>query len=366
MLDDQETKTVASAVAESIYDWARSAGALATGGQTMVTTGDALLSRLGIEETTKLAFVEQTLKKLRIVALTADDAAGVVGVFVKNQVTPAVAKRLPRSVHGNVIHYIGHTVIDQMPPVIPHASVFGSPRFAVVNGRFTCGSSITVAPIFGAGTLGALLRLPDGTLCGLSNNHVTGDCNHTQKDMYVLCPSPLDADPSLLPPTAIGRHHALIPLGSGDPGQVAKQEVDAAIFRIENPDLVTSWQGQSLYDTPSMTAPLAAMMKVKKFGRTTGLTEGQVTGLVVTPLEMPYQSMNFRSKVHYTGIWAVRSTGLDFFSDHGDSGSLVVTEDGTKAVGLLFGGSGPVGFIMPIETVLAAFGGATLVNGHNL
>lgn len=366
MLDSQTAKTVASTVAEAIYEWAKAEGALATGNLAGTAAGSDLLARLGLERTQKLNFAEPTLKRLRIIALTADDNAGVVGVLVKNQMTPAAAKKLPALVDGISVKYIGHTVIEQMPPAVPHASPLGGPRFAVVNNRFACGSSITAAPIPSAGTLGALVRLSDGTLCGLSNNHVTGDCNHTQMDMYVLCPSPIDADPSLPPPTAIGRHHALIPLRSGDPGQVAKQEVDAAIFRIEDPGLVTSWQGQSAYDTPAATAPLAAMMKVKKIGRTTGLTTGRVIGPVLTPLELPYQAQHFRSKVHFTGVWAVQSAGADAFSEPGDSGSLVVTEDGSRAVGLLFGGSGPVGMIMPIDKVLAAFGGASLVSGLNV
>jgi hypothetical protein len=319
-----------------------------------------------LERTQKLDMAEATLKRLRIIAITGDDNAKLVGVLVRNQVTPTAQRRLPATVGDVSIRYIGHTVIEQMPPLVPHASPISGPRFAVVNGRFACGSSITAAPIPSAGTLGALLRLTDGTLCGLSNNHVTGDCNHTQKNMYVLCPSPIDADPSLPPPTAIGRHHALVQLRSGDPGQVARQEVDAAIFRIENPDLVTSWQGQSIYDTPVTTAPLIGGMKVKKLGRTTGVTTGRVVGPVLTPLEVPYQSPNFRSKVHFTGVWSVQSIGGDPFSEAGDSGSLVVTDDGKHAVGLLFGGSGPVGMIMPIDKVLDAFGGASLVGGHNL
>lgn len=359
------TKT-ATAIANAIFEWAKAAGALATGNQASATGNVDLLTYLGLEGSEKLAMSGSTLKKLHVIALTADDETRTVGVLLKNQVTPTAQKRLPASIEGILIRYIGQTVIEPMPPVVPHASPLAGPRFSVVNGRFACGSSITAAPIPSAGTLGALLRLPDGTFCGLSNNHVTGDCNHTKKDMYVLCPSPIDADPALPPPTAIGRHHSLIQLRSGDPGQVAKQELDAAIFGIEKPDLVSSWQGQSLYDTPSSIAPLVSGIKVKKFGRTTGLTTGRVIGPVLTPLELPYQSPNFRSKVHFTGVWFVQSLGIDPFSDHGDSGSLVVTEDGTQAVGLLFGGSGPVAMIMPIGKVLDAFGGASLVSGHNL
>jgi hypothetical protein len=366
MPDSQTDTKSATWVANAIYDWAKGAGALALAGQMSGGSDTDLFTRLGIDRPQKLVVTEGTLKRLKIIAITGDDKAGAVAVLVRTQVSPTAQKRLPTSLDGITIKYIGQTVIDPMPPTVPLTSQIGGPRFSVVNGRFTCGSSITAAPIASAGTLGALVRLPDGTLCGLSNNHVTGDCNHTQVDMYVLCPSPIDADPKLPPPTAIGRHHRLVQLRSGDPAQVAKQEVDAAIFRIEKPEMVTSWQGESAYDTPTSIIPLIAGMKVKKFGRTTGETRGQVLGPVLTPIDIPYRAANFQSKVHFTGIWAVRGSGGDPFSEHGDSGALVVTEDGLNAVGLLFAGAGPVAFIMSIDKVLSAFDGAMLVGGHNL
>ena len=366
MPESQTASTSATWVANAIYEWAKGAGALAVAGQVSGGGDIDLFARLGIERPQKLIATEGTLRRLKIIAITGDDEAGAVGVLVKNQVSPAAQKRLPTSLAGISIRYIGQTSIVEMPPTVPLAGLIGGPRFCVVNGRFACGSSITAAPISSAGTLGALVRLPDGTLCGLSNNHVTGDCNHTQVGMYVLCPSPIDADPDLPPPTAIGRHHELVQLRSGDPAQVAKQEVDAAIFRIEKPEMVTSWQGDSAYDTPASITALVSGMKVKKFGRTTGETRGQVIGPVLSPIDIPYKAANFQSKVHFTGIWAVRGVGDEPFSEPGDSGALIVTDDGANAVGLLFAGVGPVGFIVPIDKVLSAFNGAKLVSGHNL
>ena len=67
--------------------------------------------------------------------------------------------------------------------------------------------------------MGCLVLTEDKKLCGLTNNHVTGDCNHTEANMHILVPSPMDAMVNGPPPTAVGRHLRLIPLQSGNPGQ---------------------------------------------------------------------------------------------------------------------------------------------------
>jgi hypothetical protein len=54
------------------------------------------------------------------------------------------------------------------------------------------------------------------------------------------------------------------------------------------------------------------------------------------------------------------------FAEPGDSGALVVTADGTAAVGIVLGGHGGMTLIIPIQKVLDFFGGATLVGRHNL
>ena len=367
-MPDQSTGQVrATELAERLYEWAKAEGALAAGSAQAVSSERGLLHRFAPPLAQRFPYAEGTLKRLKIVAVTADDNAALVGVLVKNQVTDAALKRLPNVINGLTLRYIGHTDIEKaFPQPAPQSTTLGGSRFYQVNGSFACGSSVTAAPVADAETMGALVRLRNGILCGLSDNHVTGNCNFTPTGMWILCPAPLDADPSLPPPTAIGRHHAFTLLRSRDPGQVARQELDAAIFRIENELLVTSWQGTSAYDTPSITAAMAANMRVKKIGRTTGETTGRVIGPVVTPLQIPYQSAHFRALVHFTGIWAVANPTGNTFSEPGDSGSLVVTEDGAQAVGLLLGGSGPVSMVMPIDSVLAAFDGATLVDKHNL
>ncbi len=354
----------ASDLAKSVYEWAKAAGALADGSK--FATSDASLAAVfgPGKETSRAA---SRLKKLRVVAVGADDAVGHVAVMVKNQVTDLALRDLPLKAGQVTFEYVGSAdIAPHYPqPPAPMSAVVGSSRFWTPAGRFACGSSITVAPVQGAGTMGALIRLPDGKLYGLTNNHVTGDCNHTEVGMYVMCPAGIDAEVNRKPPTAIGIHAKLTELKTGDPAQIGKQQLDAAIFQITDESLVTSWQGNMEYDTPMDVVIPAAQMKVKKVGRTTGPTFGKVNGEVTSPISIPYKSSKNSSVSHYNSLWAVSTSTGEPFAEPGDSGSLVVTEDGRAAVGLILGGHGAMTLFMPISAVLTYFSG-TLVSNHNL
>jgi hypothetical protein len=147
-------------------------------------------------------------------------------------------------------------------------------------------------------------------------------------------------------------------------------KLDAAIAEVPDAALVSSWQGDDLagYDTPAKSAALRSGMRVKKFGRTTGLTTGTVEAFVPTPWMLPYKSGKFSATVWFTDTWTVLGDNSDEFALPGDSGSIVVTEDNSAVVGLLFAVNtrGQYGIIMPIGPVLAAVGGATLVSGHGI
>jgi len=84
-------------------------------------------------------------------------------------------------------------------------------------------------------------------------------------------------------------------------------------------------------------------LKVKKSGARTGVTHGKITR---TKVDAPAQ---YRGKTLWTALDQFR---MDMPSCGGDSGSLVVTEEGEKAVGILWGGGGggsiasPIGYVM--------------------
>lgn len=70
----------------------------------------------------------------------------------------------------------------------------------------------------------------------------------------------------------------------------------------------------------------------------------------------------------FEDIWTVRALDGEQFVLPGDSGSLVVSEDGHSAVGVVFAGnpSGDYGWIIPMPAATAVFGGLKLVSGHGV
>jgi len=72
--------------------------------------------------------------------------------------------------------------------------------------------------------------------------------------------------------------------------------------------------------------------------------------------------------VWFIDTWTVRSDNGDPFALGGDSGSLIVSEDASSAIGLFFAGNnkGDYGIFAPIEDVLSAFGNLELVSGHGV
>jgi hypothetical protein len=107
---------------------------------------------------------------------------------------------------------------------------------------------------------------------------------------------------------------------------------------------------------------------VKKFGRTTGFTTGIVEAKTTAPLGLDYNSKHFQAKVWFTNVWSVRAHPDPVFALPGDSGSLIVNENATHALGLLFAcnKSGDTAWFIPMQNISAAFHGLDLVGGHGL
>ena len=85
---------------------------------------------------------------------------------------------------------------------------------------------------------------------------------------------------------------------------------------------------------------------MRKFGRTTGYTEGMVIYMGVT-IDVSYgeKAARFVDQIIATPM-----------SEGGDSGSLVVAGDSDVAIGLLFAGSEQATIINPIGAVLDELG----------
>ena len=199
-------------------------------------------------------------------------------------------------------------------------------------------------PNITAGTIGC--RVTDGTnVYALSNNHVYANENVGPIGVNVLQPGPYDG--GINPDDAIG---TLAKFEKIVFSTSANNVIDAA---IASSDLVDKSTIHGCYGTPKTNIVLSPplRMRVKKCGRTTGLTKGKIEAINAT-VNIQYDSGVARF-VNQIVI------GPGSFSAGGDSGSLIVGNGGAndrKPVGLLFAGSFFYTIANPIGPVLTKFG----------
>ena len=320
----------------------------------------------------------QILRTRQVQSVLFNESANRIIVLTKKAapVTKRQLEKLPKAVDDiEVVYRQGVTNPIGGPPSAP----FGGPAYVVrhVGGgdRYTCGSSISVGNIRDAGTLCCLVRSVTGELYGLSNNHVSGSCSFAGVGLPILAPGVHDVSPGGMPPFTIGFHAVSLAMIAGSADNVdATKNMDAAIFKIASPNLVSSFQGNA-YDTPSTATAMVGGLEVEKYGRTTGLTKGRVLGQVNGPHPIRYNSpvYSFSGDVSFEPVFAI--VGLtDAFSDAGDSGALITTVDASglrTAVGIVVGGmndgtapGGKLTIALPIGPTLQALD-VTLVSGHN-
>jgi hypothetical protein len=277
-------------------------------------------------------------------------------------------KSLPKEVEGVPVRTHKMGAITIRPEQASTATNHG--HFFERNDRICCGSSVAPTSEDCSGTLGALVkRTGSQGIYLLSNNHVFAGCNHVPKDQPILSPSSNDGRPTIKAPAEIGRHDSIHELRSGSPNFINPCDTDIALARSTDPTRISSWQGDVFngYDTPHVDAAPLSMMEVKKFGRTTGLTRGVVEAKVTTPMPVTYSSRHFKGVVWFRDVWTIRATDGPFALP-GDSGSLVVNEDGDRAIGLVFAASrnGEYAWIIPMPCIVGSFGGLQLVSGHGI
>ena len=205
-------------------------------------------------------------------------------------------------------------------------------------------------PSITAGTIGARVKDAAGNVYALSNNHVYAASNTARIGDNVLQPGPFDG--GINPDDAIGTLAAFVPIDFTGGDNV----VDAAIALSSTANLGNATLSDG-YGTPKSTTTAAAInQKVKKYGRTTGETKGQVFAI------------NATVNVNYGSPGVARFVGQIIitpgtFSAGGDSGSLIVADPkgrnkagAGEPVGLLFAGSSSITIANPIDAVLGAFG----------
>jgi hypothetical protein len=198
-----------------------------------------------------------------------------------------------------------------------------------------------------AGTIGC--RLTDGVdVFALSNNHVYALENDAPVGSRVLQPGLYDTACVGSVADVIGTLYNFVPIVFSTS---ASNTVDAAVAASSIDNLGNSTPSNG-YGTPSSSTVAAALNQpVQKYGRTTSLTRGVITGINAT-VNVGYSSGTAR----FVNQIVVGASSP--FLKAGDSGSLLVTDPGKNPVGLLFAAdrSGKTAIANRIGDVLAAFG----------
>lgn len=311
---------------------------------------------------------EEVLRKRSINLVGFNETDKKVVIFTHGKISKADEKVLPFAfgeyrvdyIQGGIAHVRGNPSNPQRPN-----------SYTVRNEKYACGSSIFPAHCIGAGTFGLLAKDLNGQLFGVTNNHVAGACNHAMPGLPILAPGPLDATDQACDPFTIGRHSKLLPINDGIPENIAISEnCDVSIFKISDDDKVTSYQG-SWYDTPAVVGEPMPGTRVKKVGRTTGFTQGLIVAQSASPVPVSYAVNEYGVKktVWFEKVFIVVGDNGQPFSRPGDSGSLVVADDGTGnqvAVGLVFAGNDRgMSFVLPLPEVLDKLD-LTIVSGHHV
>lgn len=200
------------------------------------------------------------------------------------------------------------------------------------------------------GTLGARLKGSNNNYYALSNNHVFAVENMAKVGDPIVQPGQADNGCRSTTADQIGTLANYVPLNFS---RSATNTVDAAaaLVTVGTVDNTTPTNG---YGTPSSTITAAALnMAVQKYGRTTVWTHGSVTGVNAT-IKVRYSKGRTATFVNQI---VIAGNGGSSFSGSGDSGSLIVTDNGSKnPVGLLFAGSSSTTIANPIGAVLSQLG----------
>jgi hypothetical protein len=214
--------------------------------------------------------------------------------------------------------------------------------------RPACIGISTGHPSITAGTIGA--RVVSGNqIFALSNNHVYAASNAANTGDTVLQPGVHDGGDINNPDHHLGTLSAYQPI---DFSGACTNTIDAAIAATGVERLGNSTPSDG-YGTPrsSIIQP-AINMRVMKYGRTTGQTSGRIDAINATV------NVNFGDAgvACFVNQIVIRPGS---FSAGGDSGSLIVAQQGQDArrpVGLLFAGSQTVTIANRIDAVLGHFG----------
>ena len=274
-----------------------------------------------------------------------EDGQAVVDIFAERPGIAGVPDSfdgVPARIHVTGKIYAQADPTSSFPRPVPIGVSTGSDRLFLDGGLSYCSS----------GTLGARVVDSSGKVYALSNNHVYAQEN-TGVEGYDRILQPGRADmagcgtDAEVTAAKIGTLDSYIPI---EFSETAGNIVDAAIGLTDEGSVGTATPDDG-YGTPNSTLVDAQLGQlVQKYGRTTGLTYGKVTGIDASVL-ISYSTgtAKFVDQVIVSGTRGA-------FSKGGDSGSLIVTRGSNNPVALLFAGSNTITIGNPIAAVLDSFG----------
>lgn len=374
-VDSQETETSQPStyeVASGLAKWAIARGLLP---KLPADVDSAYLA--DVPPITLNSEAETILRHRGIQSISYNSPSRTIFIYTTKKVTQKELKSLPASLYRQGLSFPHGSVEDVGKGFLASQGSNYSVHQTAEGDYYACGSSISPGNDPSAGTLGALVRLADGIMYGLTNNHVSALCSHVEIGTPILAPGVIDVRANTIDPFTIGYHTRALEMHHGSVGNIdIAMNTDAAIFRIRDERQVSSMQGNG-YDTPVLVADPVEGMRVAKVGRTTGHTRGRIVSRELRPAGVNYhaQSHRFSSLIWFGSVFTIHGASSEF-SLGGDSGSLVIQIDENDqpiaAVGLIFAGgqdsSAPGGaksLMLPLRPILASLG-ATLIGGHNV
>jgi hypothetical protein len=210
------------------------------------------------------------------------------------------------------------------------------------------------------GTLGALVEDGSGNQYILSNNHVLARTNTAASGEDIIQPGLIDQSPACFKDKTdiVADLTTFIPILFKTKGTIPSNVVDAAIAQVRAGYVDSTGFIIDIGTLSSDTMAPRLGMAVKKSGRTTGLTNGNITAVNAT-IDVSYGSGKTARFVNQIVV------GTGDFIAAGDSGSLMVEDVATNpsAVGLLFAGSSTTAIANPIDGVLDSFGVSMVGSG---
>src|SRR2546422_9224625 len=217
-------------------------------------------------------------------------------------------------------------------------------------------------PLITAGTIGARVRDALGRVYVLSNNHVLANSNGASLGDPEYQPGPFDGGTAAdqiatlsdfqvisFAPNGANTIDAAIALSNTSVLDNATPADDG--YSMPNSTIFGDANGDGLFDDRNALLGL----NVQKYGRTTKLTHGQITGINAT-VTICYAVSGFTctKTARYVDQLIISPGG---FSNGGDSGSLIVTDDANlNPVALLFARNASVTVANRIDLVLQRFG----------